>query len=78
MKPETKSETKSETTPETKPVGPAVQVLIDQVKSRFSAEVEQLAVIALKDAKLDPADGWRFDFFNAQYVHVTSAPAGTE
>ena len=73
-----KSEPKPETKPETKPVGPAVQVLIDQVKSRFNAEVEQLALVALKDAKLDPADGWRFDIFNSVYVNQPAAPAATE
>jgi len=52
----------------TKPVGAAVQVLINQVMGRLNAEVEQLAAVALKDAGLDAADGWRFDFFNAQYV----------
>ena len=61
----------------TKPVGPAVQVLINQTLSRFNAEVEQLAAVALKDAGLDPADGWRFDIFKAQYVQQP-APAATE
>jgi hypothetical protein len=65
-------------THETKTVGAAMQVLIDQVKARLNAEVGQLAAIALKDAKLDPADGWRFDFFNAQYVNQAPAPAATE
>lgn len=53
---------------ETKPVGEAVKVLIQQVFGRFNAEVEQLAALALKDAGLDPKDGWRFDAFNAQFV----------
>lgn len=53
---------------ETKPVGVAVNVLINQVMARFNAEVENLAAVALKDAGLDPADGWRFDIFNAQFV----------
>ncbi len=55
-----------------------MQVLVDQVKARLNAEVEQLAAIALKDAKLDPADGWRFDFFNAQYVNQAPALEATE
>jgi hypothetical protein len=62
----------------TKPVGPAVRFLIQQTLARFNAEVEQLAAIALKDAGLDPADGWRFDIFQAQYVHQQPAPAATE
>lgn len=65
-------------THETKTVGPAMQVLIDQVKSRLNVEVEQLAAIALKDAGLDPAQGWRFDFFNSVYVNQATAPAATE
>jgi hypothetical protein len=55
-----------------------MQALINQVKSRLTAETEQLAVIALKDAGLDPADGWRFDFFNAVCVNQATAPAATE
>jgi hypothetical protein len=55
-----------------------MQVLIDQVKSRLNAEVEQLAAVALKDAGLDPAEGWRFDFFNSAYVNQAPAPAATE
>jgi hypothetical protein len=55
-----------------------MQVLIDQVKSRLNVEVEQLAAIALKDAGLDPAEGWRFDFFNSAYVNQATAPAATE
>lgn len=65
-------------THETKTVGPAMQVLIDQVKSRLNAEIEQVAAIALKDAGLDPAQGWRFDFFNSAYVNQATAPAATE
>lgn len=65
-------------THEHKTVGPAMQVLIDQVKSRLDVEIEQLAVLALKDADLNPADGWRFDFFNAAYVNQAPAPGATE
>lgn len=54
--------------PETKPVGPALKVLVNQVMSRFQAETEQLAAVALQDAGLDPQQGWRFDIFNAQFV----------
>jgi hypothetical protein len=60
---------------ETKPVGEAVKVLISQVFGRFNAETEQLALVALKDAGLDPAEGWKFDIFNAQYVK-DAQPAG--
>lgn len=66
-------------TQETKPVGEAVKVLISQVLGRFNAETEQLALVALKDAGLDPADGWKFDIFNAQYVKQDApAPAAKE
>lgn len=61
-----------------KPVGAAVQVLINQVMGRLNAEVEQLAAVALKDAGLDPAEGWRFDFFNAQYVQQEPASEAKE
>lgn len=60
---------------DTKPVGIAVKVLIQQVLARFNAETEQLAQVALQDAGLDPADGWRFDIFNAQFVKQDLAPA---
>lgn len=53
---------------ETKPVGIAVKVLINQVMAKFNVETEQLAQVALQDAGLDPAEGWRFDIFNAQFV----------
>lgn len=55
----------------TKPVGPAMQVLINQVLTRFNTDAEQLAAVALNDAKLDPADGWRFDIHRRCCVRET-------
>jgi len=63
---------------ETKPVGIAVKVLINQVMAKFNAETEQLAQVALQDAGLDPADGWRFDIFNAQFVKHAPASEAKE
>lgn len=63
---------------ETKPVGIAVKVLIQQVMARFNAETENLAQVALQDAGLNPAEGWRFDIFNAQFVKQEPAPEAKE
>lgn len=63
---------------ETKPVGIAVKVLINQVMAKFNVETEQLAQVALQDAGLDPADGWRFDIFNAQFVKQEPASEAKE
>lgn len=59
---------------ETKPVSPAVQILCQQVVQRFLSEQEQLAKIAFETDKLDPADGYRLDVFNAVYVKPAIQP----
>jgi len=60
---------------ETKSVSPAVQILCQQVVQRFVLEQEQLAKIAFETDKLDPAEGYRLDVFNAVYVKPEIAPA---
>ena len=59
---------------DTKPVSPAVQILCQQVVQRFIAEQEQLAKIAFETDKLDPAEGYRLDVFNAVYVKPAVTP----
>lgn len=56
-----------ETTPPV-PASPAVQILCQQFVAAVQAEHERLAKVAFETDKLDPADGWRFDAFNAVFV----------
>lgn len=65
-------------TADTKPAGEAVTFLAQQAVEKFKIEAEAVGVLALKDAGLNAADGWRFDIFNAQYVNQAPAPAATE
>jgi len=50
------------------PASPALQILCRQFVERFQYEQEQLAKVAFETDKLDPAEGWRFDAFNAVFV----------
>jgi hypothetical protein len=50
------------------PASPALQILCRQFIERFQYEQEQLAKVAFETDKLDPAEGWRFDAFNAVFV----------
>lgn len=53
----------------------AVQILCKQFVDRVMADQEQLAQIAFQTDKLDPAEGWRFDAFKAEFVQTTTGPA---
>lgn len=56
---------------------PAVTILCQQFVAAVQAEQERLAKIAFETDKLDPAEGWRFDVFNAVFVKPEIAPAST-
>ena len=49
-------------------VSEAVRLLTATVLQRIQQEMEVLGGVALRDAKLDPKDGWRYDPQNAVYV----------
>ncbi len=53
----------------------AVQILCKQFVDRMVADQEQLAQIAFQTDKLDPAEGWRFDAFKAEFVKQPAGPA---
>lgn len=53
----------------------AVQILCKQFVDRVVADQEQLAQIAFQTDKLNPADGWRFDAFKAEFVQTPTGPA---
>lgn len=55
-------------TPETVPASEAVLALTAQVMKNIGVEVNELSALALRDAKLDPKDGWRYDPQNGVYV----------
>ena len=52
-------------------------ILCQQFVAAVQAEQERLAKIAFETDKLDPAEGWRFDVFNAVFVKPAIAPAST-
>ena len=54
--------------PETREASEAVRTLVAQTLQRMGQEVEALSLMALRDAKLDPADGWRFNPQTCQYI----------
>lgn len=56
--------------PETKPASEAIQMLTMQYRAQLQQAVDALAALALRDAKLDPKDGWRFDVERCQYVKL--------
>lgn len=55
-------------TPKTHSASPAVAILCQQFVAAVQAEQERLAKVAFETDKLDPAEGWRFDAFNAVFV----------
>ena len=57
-------------TPETRPASEAVRALTAQVMRNVGVEINGLSEMALRDAKLDPKDGWRYDPQNGVYVKV--------
>lgn len=59
----------------THPASPAVTLLCQQFTQLVQAEVERLAKVAFETDKLDPAEGWRFDVFNAVFVKPEIVPA---
>lgn len=58
----------SQEAPETRDASEAVKALSLATLQRFSREIEELSAMALRDAKLDPADGWRYDPQRGVYV----------
>lgn len=56
------------TPPETREASEAIRTLTATVLQRLQQEVEALSGMALRDAKLDPKDGWRYDPQNVVYV----------
>ena len=46
---------------ETRKASEAVEALTASTLAQIGQQVEALAQLALRDAKLDPADGWRYD-----------------
>jgi len=53
--------------PETRPASPVVRALTAHVLQSVGTQVNELSLMALADAGLDPADGWRYDPQNAVY-----------
>lgn len=60
---------------ETQSASVAVQILCKQFVDRIAADQEQLAQIAFQTDKLNPAEGWRFDAFKAEFVKTSTGPA---
>ena len=60
--------------PENIPASSALQILCRQFVERFQYEQEQLAKVAFETDKHDPAEGWRFDAFNAVFVKPDLPP----
>jgi hypothetical protein len=58
-------------TPETLPASEAIHALTAQYKSQLQQAVDMLGALALRDAKLNPQDGWRFDVERVIYVKVS-------
>lgn len=56
------------TSTETLPASEAVRALTAQVMRTIGVEVNALSEMALRDAKLDPNDGWRYDPQHGVYV----------
>ncbi len=57
------------------PASEAVCALTREVLGRITREVADLQTLALRDAGLEPADGWRYDATKGVFVHVSpSAP----
>ena len=58
----------SDETPTAPETSEAVRILTVSTMQRVRQMVEELAGVALRDAKLDPQDGWRYDTQNGVYV----------
>ena len=56
--------------PEARPASEAVLALTRMTLAQIHTMSENLGGIALRDAKLDPADGWRYDLGLGTYVKV--------
>lgn len=65
-----KTKTPPPTPPETRPASEAIVALTAQVAQQVALIHQNLGAIALRDAKLDPADGWRYNVESGQYVKV--------
>ena len=56
--------------PETREASEAVRAVCTAMFKRMGEEVEAASLMALRDAKLDPADGWRFNPQRGVYIKV--------
>lgn len=60
----------TEPVPETRNASEAVKVLTAETLRRIGQEIASLGALALRDAGLDSADGWRYDFEKSVFVKV--------
>jgi hypothetical protein len=58
----------TEPVPETRNASEAVKALTAETMRRIGQEIASLGALALRDAGLDSADGWRYDIERHHYV----------
>lgn len=60
---------------ETRPASEAVGKLSQLVLREVARDIEDLSRLALRDAGLDPKDGWRYNPTTATYAREATKPA---